>query len=73
MKTIRAKTGRKRKHHSRTPSHVLVGQWLLCALLAFMPLAFGAVQAWSESVLLIGSAKGAVFADTRQHERLLSI
>lgn len=28
-------------------------EWLMIALLAFMPLAFGAVSAWSEQVVII--------------------
>ena len=31
-------------------------EWLMIALLAFMPLAFGAVQAWSEQVVIFGAA-----------------
>jgi len=27
-------------------------EWLLIALLAFMPFAFGAVEAWSEEVII---------------------
>lgn len=29
-------------------------EWLLIALLAFMPFAFGAVEAWSEEVVIAG-------------------
>ena len=31
-------------------------EWILIGLLAFMPLAFGVVQAWSEEIVLIGAA-----------------
>lgn len=34
----------------------LVIEWLLLALLAFMPFAFGAVQAWSEQVIVVVAA-----------------
>jgi len=31
-------------------------EWLLIGLLAFMPLAFGAVEAWSEMIVILGAA-----------------
>jgi len=40
------------KSQNNSPFDAII-EWLLAGLLAFMPLAFGAVQAWSEQVVIV--------------------